>query len=262
MSNKIHAGSISASTKEQELRLGIDIEDIIDELYMLKQLFETQVSVFKEGVDRITSLERLRHLKDLHDTMQGLAYKVSTEYLSQVQRMISESERLRKSLFNLLDLQQREENIREAKTANQQALFAGKQALSGHDQAAAAEAQSSVLFMFTVVTIVFLPLSFFASFFGMFDVNDKAGGKISYSDSYVKKAMWCFSGPFYALALCIAGGYYFFHIKKARWEWARELQDWKDEGHIPKGLIDKRSALYRRMEALRLEKIEKGKPER
>lgn len=93
--------------------------------------------------------------------------------------MLSGSERLRKKLFDLQDLQQKEEDVHEAQRANRhavaaarQALFATKQALSSQDQADAAEAQSWILFIFTVVTIVFLPLSFLTSYFGMFNVKD------------------------------------------------------------------------------------------
>lgn len=235
------------STKADQIQLGIRIEDIIDELYMLKQLFDTQASVLRRGQEAI---EEPRCLKPLHQTVRDTVHRISTEYLPQTERSISDAERLRKNLYNLLDLQQREENVRESRAANQQALFTAKQALSSHDQAAAAEAQSLILFLFTIVTIVFLPLSFFTSFFGMYDVNKSDGKKMGYSNSYVKTVIWSFGGTFYSLALLAAAALYRFRTKISEKEWIRWLNDLKGKRSLPRFLIEKGGTLDRKMEEL------------
>lgn len=240
----------SESAKIKQIQLGIEVEDIIDELYMLKRLFNTQKLVLEQGYE--ATRER-PHLKVMHDRMKELSRRISVDYMPQTEQLTSDSERLRKSLFDLLDLQQKEESVREARSANQQALFTAKQALSAHDQAAAAEAQSLILFIFTVVTIVFLPLSFLTSFFGMFDVNNDRGEKASLSYSYVQKAMWGFSAPFYTLALGIAGALYYFRMQKSRRNWVQKLIDLDRKGYLPRDLIDKGGKLFKKMEKMRKE---------
>lgn len=123
--------------KTDQIRLAIQIEDIIDELEMLKQLFTTQLSIFQRGW---TGLDGLGNFQVLRNSIHDVLHKLSTQYIPQIDGMISGSERLRKKLLDLQDLQQKEEDVHEAQTANQhavaaaqQALFAAKQALPAQD---------------------------------------------------------------------------------------------------------------------------------
>ena len=52
-------------------------------------------------------------------------------------------------LMSLLDLQQKEDSLKEA-------IFSNDQALAAQEQAEETEAQSQILFLFTLVTIVFV----------------------------------------------------------------------------------------------------------
>jgi hypothetical protein len=88
-------------------------------------------------------------------------------------------------LLSLLDLQQKEANIDEAHSSNLQTKIAVEQSKHARKQADATGAQSQILLLFTIVTIIFvsprrkgvhsrwlirvcqLPLSFFTSYFGM-----------------------------------------------------------------------------------------------
>jgi hypothetical protein len=51
--------------------------------------------------------------------------------------------------MSLLDLQQKEDSLKEA-------IFSNDQALAAQEQAEETEAQSQILFLFTIVTIVFV----------------------------------------------------------------------------------------------------------
>lgn len=101
--------------KTDQIRLAIQIEDIVDELEMLKQLFTIQLSILKRGW---TGLDGLGNFEVLRNSIQDVLHKLSTQYILQLDGMLSSSERLRKKLFDLQDLQQKEEDIHEAQTAN------------------------------------------------------------------------------------------------------------------------------------------------
>lgn len=186
--------------KRQEVRLGIQITDIIDELHMLKNLFNTQQHVLhKANVDLAKS--HVSCLNSFTCELDQMREKIKTEYLLQVTRMIADSERIQRNLFDLLDLQQKEENLYEAQSANQQALFAAKQALAAQDQVDATNAQSQIIVIFTVVTIFFLPLSFFTSFYGMDILDKNSGDGTNYERSYVYKITFGVSLPIITVLL-------------------------------------------------------------
>ena len=108
--------------------------------------------------------------------------------------------------------------------------------------------------MFTVVTIVFLPLSFMTSYFGMFDVKDppkEKGETPTYSSSYVDKVMWGFSGPFYTVALVAAVAVFRFSTKSSAEARTKELLIMEYKELLPTKLIDKDHPEYRSMNALR-----------
>lgn len=238
---------IGVEQRKAQIGLGIEIADIIDELNMLKQLFDTQIDVLEKGIRDVAIS---RHLIPLQDELIRIKTAITRKYSSQIDRMAQDAERLQRSLLDLLDLQQKEENL-------QQALFAAKQALSAQDQADATDAQSKILFVFTVVTIVFLPLSFFTGYFGMYTISDPT----TYSRSYVNKAMWGASGGLYGLALLVAAALFHFGKRSSRNDRADELNRLKDQGNLPPGLIDEKSDEHRRMETRRNKLHEKAQRE-
>lgn len=91
-----------------------------------------------------------------------------------IDAMDEQSERLYKSLRDLLDLKQKHSNALEARFSSEQAL------------AAAREGQT--VMVFTIVTIIFMPMSFIAAYFGI--SMDSYGDSLP--DSYV--ATWTFGG--------------------------------------------------------------------
>jgi hypothetical protein len=233
-------GGIDGRKQEQrrdELKLAIDVGDIIDELNSLKQLFDIQIKVLRGARD---DLQNVSSMRSLRDGLSKLSNELETDYLGQIKVMIEDSERLRKSLMTLLDLQQKEHSISEAQSANQQALFNAKQALSAQEQADATEAQSQILFVFTVVTVVFLPPSFFATYFGV----------VEYDRSYVLGVLWGVSVPVVLIFLVGSGVWFRLGSKRTAKERIAELKRLEEKGYLPPGLIDEDSDERKKMDAL------------
>ncbi|KAK5992178.1 Ankyrin repeat domain-containing protein 50 [Cladobotryum mycophilum] len=86
-----------------------------------------------------------------------------------VKQMKKLAERANQALIFLVDLKQKQSNVMDARLARIQAEESFKMTLSS-------ERQSTTLMVFTVVTIVFLPLSFIAAFFAI-PVSSFSGGK-------------------------------------------------------------------------------------
>jgi Mg2+ and Co2+ transporter CorA len=243
--------------RRKEVMLGLTIVDIIDELHMLKQLLETQASVLLKGKHEMSEVECLETLRN---EMSRLLTKVNDDYLVQINQMIANSNRLQKGVLDLLDLQQKEEGIYQTEhtnqqlvLSNQQLLFTAKQALSAQDQAEATNRQSQILFVFTVITIVFLPLSFFTSYFGMNIIDPKNSGEGSnWELGYVRKVMGASSGAISFVLIVGSIGWYVSKISQSKDRNARELNRLKDKGNLPKGLIEEGSPEHKRMQKVQI----------
>lgn len=114
---------------------------LIDELSFSaasSRLMRNHVNNMHVADIRKRTLEQERHLK---------------VHKRDIQTMDEQAERLYQSLTDLLDLKQKHSNALEARFASEQAL------------AAAREGQT--VMVFTIVTIIFLPMSFIAAYFGI-----------------------------------------------------------------------------------------------
>jgi len=99
--------------------------------------------------------------------------KLLTTHLSELRRMTDLSEVIETSLLNLLDLKQKQANAFEARFAR--------------DQAAGTVRQGQIIMVFTMVTIVFLPMSFLATFFDIPIVEFQRQGDGDMALGYVVK---------------------------------------------------------------------------
>lgn len=79
--------------------------------------------------------------------------KIIDVHLKDLDRMDRQAEGIYTSLTHLLDLKQKHANAFEARFARDQAAFTGR--------------QGQTIMVFTIVTIVFLPMSFIAAFFAI-----------------------------------------------------------------------------------------------
>ncbi|KAL4878743.1 hypothetical protein BJY04DRAFT_220810 [Aspergillus karnatakaensis] len=151
-----------------EIRLLKEVNDICDELYILKRLVDDQEHVWNQA----SQVLRTDHITFASDTL--------TEIKKEIMGMIHEAEILQKSIDTLMDLKQKQANVTEAKFARQQAKDTAK-------QTEAMKRQSDTLVVFTVVTIVFLPLSFLTSLFALNISNFPHKG-----DDVVYQGWWIF----------------------------------------------------------------------
>ncbi|KAL2823400.1 amidase signature domain-containing protein [Aspergillus cavernicola] len=136
----------------QETDLLSEAKDIRDELNMIRTVLEHQKHVlfdFQEAVCDIYNNEQ----RSQHEVKKRFKEQQRTidMHLKDIDRMDKQAERIYSSITDLLDLKQKHANAFEARFAR--------------DQAAGTTRQGKILMVFTIVTIVFLPLSFITSIF-------------------------------------------------------------------------------------------------
>ncbi|KAL8927106.1 MAG: hypothetical protein Q9172_001528 [Xanthocarpia lactea] len=159
-----------------ETALLAETKDIRDELNMISMVLKHQISVLD---DMMWAL--LEEVKGPYNQMQSEIkkryreqHKVVDVHIKDVERMDKQAEGIYTSLTHLLDLKQKHANAFEARFARDQAAFTGR--------------QGQTIMVFTIVTIVFLPMSFIASVFAI-PVSDfpHRDGSPSIPFSYVSK---------------------------------------------------------------------------
>ncbi|PSS00996.1 hypothetical protein BD289DRAFT_423157 [Coniella lustricola] len=162
-----------------ETMLLAEIKDIQDELNIIDEVLRLQSSVLEklqlnieqelriEGSRKITDLI----LKDIKNRYQE-QMRLITERHHDIERMCDQASGITMSLTNLLDLKQKHSNALEARFAREQAIIAAK--------------QGQTIMVFTIVTIIFLPMSFIAAFFA---INFEDWGN-RLTMSYVSKYMF------------------------------------------------------------------------
>lgn len=138
----------------QETDLLAETKDIRDELNMIAKVFEDQQHVLTELEGAICDIyfEEQQSQRGVKKRFRDQLKAIDT-HLKDVERMDKQAERIYSSITDMLDLKQKHANAFEARFAR--------------DQAAGTAKQSQIIMVFTIVTIVFLPLSFIASFFAI-----------------------------------------------------------------------------------------------
>ena len=130
----------------------LELRDIEDELNTIEKLIKEQqacVADMLSQYEHLTSRNKGHNgVEFLHITSQFL-----TEHKEQVDGMLKSARAAQRAFKDLLDMKQKQANIVEAHLAREQNEVAADQSRS--------------VMIFTVFTIIFLPLSFFASVFGI-----------------------------------------------------------------------------------------------
>lgn len=111
--------------------------------------------------------------------------------------------------------------IEQQQLALHQSDLAVKQQIIAVEEAKTARAQAQSVSIFTFITVVFLPLSFFTSYFGI-HLTDVDGSGL---DSHV---FWSISGPFSVIIILIA----VFAVRRAGMQ-NKEPDDLESAGHMP-----------------------------
>jgi ankyrin repeat protein/Mg2+ and Co2+ transporter CorA len=178
-----------------ETDLLAEIKDIRDELNMIAKVLEDQRNVLPDLEASIKDiyLETNKNQQELGRRFKDMLKTIDT-HIRDLERMDIQAERIYKSITDLLDLKQKHANAFEARFAR--------------DQAAGTARQSQTIMVFTIVTIIFLPLSFIAA---LFTINieqfpHKPGGDepslpLSFVFKYMFGIGFAISIPFIAIAL-------------------------------------------------------------
>lgn len=173
----------------QETDLLAEIKDIRDELNMIRTVLEHQKHIladFQEVICEIyygqqrSQYEIKKRFKDQQRTIDM--------HLKDIDRMDKQAERIYHSITDLLDLKQKHANAFEARFAR--------------DQAAGTSRQSKTIMVFTIVTIIFLPLSFITSIFTI-NMQEFEDLNLSYVAKYTFGIGFAISIPLILLALSV-----------------------------------------------------------
>jgi Mg2+ and Co2+ transporter CorA len=195
-----------------ETDLLAEIKDIRDELNMIAKVLEDQKTVIPDLEIAILDIYKEEH-KSQQEIKRRFKEQLKTiqTHINDIDRMDKQAERIYKSITDLLDLKQKHANAFEARFAR--------------DQAAGTARQSQTIMVFTIVTIVFLPLSFIAA---IFTINIREfphlgdGSEPSLPLSYVAKYMFgigfAISIPLVAIALELDAIGDFFREMKRRFQ--------------------------------------------
>ncbi|RDL33135.1 uncharacterized protein BP5553_08574 [Venustampulla echinocandica] len=127
--------SIHEETKQLEL-----IKDVRDELNMILMILRDQLKAVDES-ENVSSVK----VASLHDNIQL--------HESEILQLDRRAEKVYIALKDLLDLKQKQANVAEAR--------------SQRHQAEETTTQGKAILLFTIITIIFLPLSFLCSFFAI-----------------------------------------------------------------------------------------------
>ncbi|KAL8705183.1 MAG: hypothetical protein Q9201_001683 [Fulgogasparrea decipioides] len=140
----------------EETALLAETKDIRDELNMISMVLKHQLSVLDDIMYALLEEAKGPQLQQIQSEIKKRyreQHKVVEIHLKDVERMDKQAEGIYTSLTHLLDLKQKHANAFEARFARDQAAFTGR--------------QGQTIMVFTLVTIVFLPMSFIAAMFAI-----------------------------------------------------------------------------------------------
>ncbi|KAF9890407.1 hypothetical protein FE257_006075 [Aspergillus nanangensis] len=153
-----------------------EAKDIRDELNMIRMVLQHQQHVLSDLQGAICEIYHGQHRSQYEIKKRFKEQERMIDmHLKDIDRMDKQAERIYSSITDLLDLKQKHANAFEARFAR--------------DQAAGTTRQGKILMVFTIVTIIFLPLSFITSIFtiNMDEFPHDAQGNERLHLSYVAK---------------------------------------------------------------------------
>lgn len=190
----------------EETDLLAETKDIRDELNMIRTVLEHQKHVLLDFQEVICEIYQGQH-RSQHDVKKRFKdqQRMIDMHLKDLDRMDKQAERIYHSITDLLDLKQKHANAFEARFAR--------------DQAAGTTRQSKTIMVFTIVTIIFLPLSFIASIFTI-NLKQFENLNLSYVAKYTFGIGFAISIPLIWVALTVDDIGDFFRMgTKHGWNW-------------------------------------------
>ncbi|KAI0592859.1 hypothetical protein F4775DRAFT_60436 [Biscogniauxia sp. FL1348] len=182
---------------EVEAGLLVEIEDIHDELIILKMFLKDQQAILQDlsNVLDPPGYDPNHNFYGEYLSLKG--NRLLGTHLQRIETMESMTRKTTKTIRSLLDLKQKQATIAEALST---VSYAKQEA----EQAEESTRQGRTLMLFTVVTILFLPLSFMAAFFAInidvFPVNENGKLELSYVLKYMLSISAGLSVPFIIVA--------------------------------------------------------------
>ncbi|KAI0805326.1 hypothetical protein GGR55DRAFT_656362 [Xylaria sp. FL0064] len=183
----------------REVELLVEIQDIQDELDIIKMVLDEQYSVLTVSQDRAddnaNSNENISH--DTFPIVDGKP----VDYYTTANKKTVEAIRVRaadvyRRVNHLIDLKQKQANLEEARYAREEATSAAK--------------EGKTILALTIVNMLFLPLSFLSSFFALeiteFPKDPKTGEtslSLAWASKYIFGISLAIAIPSIALALAI-----------------------------------------------------------
>ncbi|KAJ5614506.1 hypothetical protein N7528_008160 [Penicillium herquei] len=173
----------------EETDLLAETKDIRDELNMIRTVLEHQKHVLVDFQEVIWEIYQGQH-RSQYEVKKRFKdqQRMIDMHLKDLDRMDKQAERIYHSITDLLDLKQKHANAFEARFAR--------------DQAAGTSRQSKTIMVFTIVTIIFLPLSFISS---IFTINMEEFGHLTlaYVAKYTFGVGFAISIPLILIALSV-----------------------------------------------------------
>lgn len=173
----------------EETDLLAETKDIRDELNMIRTVLEHQEHVLEGFQEVICEIYHGQH-RSQHEVKKRFKdqQRMIDMHVKDIDRMDKQAERIYHSITDLLDLKQKHANAFEARFAR--------------DQAAGTTRQSKTIMVFTIVTIVFLPLSFITSVFTI-NMKEFENLNLAYVAKYTFGVGFAISIPLILVALSV-----------------------------------------------------------
>ncbi|KAK6351934.1 hypothetical protein TWF718_005079 [Orbilia javanica] len=158
----------------REINLLKEVKDIGDELNIIKELLQTQANILGELFYYLAKElqtpggSKIRSIVNWYGSQRGTAMEIQ-----EVSQLLNAAEQVHKNIHHLLDLRQKQANLKEAVWAR--------------ESSEAAAMQGKTVLVFTVVTIIFLPITFLSSLFAL-DITSfphNAAGDLSYPSGWI-----------------------------------------------------------------------------
>lgn len=180
----------------------LELRDIQDELNTIDKLIKEQQTCVSDMIIQYNHL-----IKDYSKGINGISFlydvqQFLNEHKEQVESMLKGAIAAQRAFKELLDMKQKQANIVEAHLAREQTEVAADQSRS--------------VMIFTIFTIIFLPLSFFASVFGI-NSREWTGGKYPHLHT-IFTYMGCISLAVIIVALLVAFNKYTRRISQRLWK--------------------------------------------
>ncbi|KAK6854770.1 hypothetical protein PG995_009863 [Apiospora arundinis] len=162
---------------KEEVELLREIKDIEDELQLIMGVFRTQSELLNRTLDFLEAEfagQRDPKSREIMELVVSYEHLMTNQF-KDLEKLVRESKMVHDNVNHLLDLKQKDANLSEA-------IWARKASES-------ATSQGRIIMVFTTVTTIFLPLTFFTSLFAL-DITSfphSDSGELSYSPE------WAFS---------------------------------------------------------------------